>query len=1308
MAALVLSVAGGAVGGALFGPVGAIAGRLVGALAGNLLDHALLDRSSGGGGTRRIEGPRLADLDVMASTEGAPIPRVYGRARLAGQVIWATKLEEVVTTTTQTTGGGGGGGGGGKGFGGGGGGGGGVTQTVTTKYSYFANIAVGLCEGPIGRVGRVWADGKPLDLSGLNVRFYRGTEDQAADPLIVAKEGTGNAPAHRGLAYAVFERLPLEPFANRIPQLSFEVVRPVGALERMARAVTLIPGTTEFGYEPATVAQTLGPGQSASENRHVTIAVSDVEAALDDLQAMCPSLERVAIVVAWFGSDLRAGQCRIEPGVDSSIKQTFGATWSVAGLDRAQAHLVSLVAGRPAFGGTPSDDSVVHLIAELKARGLKITFYPFVMMDIPAANALPDPWTGAASQPSYPWRGRITCDPAPGRPGTPDGTSAAQVQLDTFFGAGDPEAWSYRRMVLHYAGLAASAGGVEAFLIGSELRGLTRVRSASGVYPAVAALVQLASEVKSILGAGARVTYGADWTEYGAHVVDPAANEMRFPLDALWASPAIDAIGIDYYAPLSDWRDTSDHLDRELANTIFDRAYLAGNVRGGEAFDWYYADDAARTAQTRTPITDGLGKPWVFRVKDLWSFWSNPHFERVGGAELPAPTAWVPQSKPIWLTEVGCPAVDKGANQPSVFPDPKSAEGGVPYFSNGQRDDMIQRRFLEAMLGAFDPAFAGVENNPISVVYGGRMVDPSAIHLWTWDARPFPVFPAALDAWSDGPNWETGHWLTGRFGSCPLDGLVTQILADASIADGDASALREWTDGYVIDRPMSPRAALEPLAAAFAFEAASDGAILSFRPRGGPPVAELVEDDLVMPDKGAPARLVRAQETELPNDISLGFTDVSLDYRRAALASRRLVGGSAKTAHADLAAVMDRAAAERRANIWLQDLWAGREQASFALPPSRLGLMPGDVVGLTVGGRRRLLEIRELVDSGAREISARSIDPEVFAVPLTPPRRRTPVLPSAVGPAEVVLLDLPTLPGDATPVLLRAAIVADPWPGPVAVWRSFDGVSFERIAVAIAPATVGETLDAAPAGPTGRFDAHAKFRVRLYRGALASAGDAAVLAGANAACLVQPDGSVEVIQFANAELVGERTYEISRLLRGQAGSEWAMGAPLAAGARFVVLDATVIELVRGIELLDRTMQLRVVAADRSHGDPTAVARTATPQATALRPLAPVHLRARRSAAGVALSWVRRTRRDGDSWATADVPLGEDSEAYAVEILLGATVVRSLAATQPSALYAAADELADFGTPQASLAVRIAQLSATVGRGFAAESILIVQ
>ena len=107
--------------------------------------------------------------------------------------------------------------------------------------------------------------------------------------------------------------MPLADFGNRIPQLSFEIVRPIGRLEKMVRAVTLIPGTTEFGYEMGTVIRLFGPGQFGPENRHAAHAVSDVQAALDDLQAACPNLERVAIVVAWFGSDLRAQHFTLTP-----------------------------------------------------------------------------------------------------------------------------------------------------------------------------------------------------------------------------------------------------------------------------------------------------------------------------------------------------------------------------------------------------------------------------------------------------------------------------------------------------------------------------------------------------------------------------------------------------------------------------------------------------------------------------------------------------------------------------------------------------------------------------------------------------------------------------------------------------------------------------------------------------------------------------------------------------------------------------------------------------------------------------------
>jgi len=229
-------------------------------------------------------------------------------------------------------------------------------------------------------------------------------------------------------------------------------------------------------------------------------------------------------------------------------------------------------------------------------------------------------------------------------------------------------------------------------------------------------------------------------------------------------------------------------------------------------------------------------------------------------------------------------------------------------------------------------------------------------------------------------------------------------------------------------------------------------------------------------------------------------------------------------------------------------------------------------------------------------------------------------------------------------------------------------------------------------------------RVKIYGGALSSASDLAVLAGANAAALHHADGAWEVIQFTEAELIGERTYRLSNLLRGQAGSEWAMTPLLAAGAPFVLLDGHAVTIASGIDARDRTMQLRVVAAGRDTADATALALGVTPGNTAVKPLAPVHLRATRGDAGVTLRWIRRTRTEGDSWS-GEVPLGEDSEAYEVFIMSGAAVVRTLTSMTPTVFYAAADELADFGAVQTILTVRVAQLSGTVGRGFAAQAVL---
>ncbi|MGU3492754.1 glycoside hydrolase/phage tail family protein [Xanthobacteraceae bacterium A53D] len=1303
MATLLLGAAGSFIGGALFGPIGAIAGRVLGAVGGSMIDQTLIGGARAGSTST---GPRISSLDVMASNAGAGMPRIYGRVRLGGQVIWATRIEERVVRTTNQAGG--------KG----------MTPSVSStsvEYLYYGSFAVGLCEGPITRIGRMWADGKPLNRTGIVVRTYNGAADQMPDPWIEAKQGAGHAPAYRGLAYVVFERLPLARYGNRLPQITVEVERAVGKLERQVRAVTLIPGSTEFGYDTRLVQRVAGFGAYAPENRHASIASTDIMAALDQLQQQCPNVRRVSLVVTWFGSDLRAGECRIVPQVERRLKQTFGAEWHVGQLTRLTAPVVSLAGGVAAYGGTPSDDGLIRAIRELKRRGLEVTLNPFVMMDITAGNTLPDPWTSGPSQAAHPWRGRITCHPAPGQPGSPDGTMVAQAQVEALFGAaqpghfltsGDmilyfgPAEWSLRRMVLHYAALARLAGGVETMLIGSEMTALTRVRGAGGSFPATTELVRLAADVRAMLGPGTNISYGANWDEYGAQVFSD--GQVAFPLDPLWASPDVDFVGIDHYAPLADWRDGADHLDAAQARSIYESAYLKANLRGGEGYDWYYADEAARAAQVRTPITDGgYDEPWVFRQKDMWSWWSSAHHPRTNWVRQAAPTAWVPGSKPIRLMETGCGAVDKGPNRPSTFPDAKSSEGGYPPFSGRGRDDLIQRRMLEAVTAAFDPAFGASDfDNPPAPVAGGRMVDPAGIFVWTWDARPFPHFPMATDIWADGENWETGHWLNGRMGTAPLDRLVAAICADHGVTEVETDRLEGVVDGYVIDRPLSARAAIEPLAQAFAFDAAEEGARLLFRPRGGEGVvATLGEDDLVQPEEGGPLSLTRAQESELPREVQISFGDGGADFRRSTVSSRRLAGASRHVAQAEVAVMATDAVMARAADIWLQDLWAGREQARFTLMPSRLALQPGDVVDLDCDGRTRRLAITEVSDGAARVVSARSIDLSVFRAAMRTPTRVPPPSTAASGPPFAGILELPVLDDGAAIVLQHLAVSGAPW-SPHAVWRSTDGASFSAAALVSAPASVATLLDDLLPGPLWRFDRSTQVRVTLLAGALVGRSEAEVLDAANGLALVAEGRRIEVIQFTEAELLEAGVYRLSGLLRGQGGTEAAGATPWPAGTQAVLLDRALVPLSTGLSDLGRTLTWRIGMADGDPGDEMVEEIVATASGIALLPLAPVHLRGRRQAGGVLISWVRRTRIGGDGWEAVEVPLGEASEGYRVEVLsaAGAVLHRADVATS-NWLFTTAAETAAFGGPQTVLRVRVAQASAVVGYGTATTAAL---
>ncbi len=552
------------------------------------------------------------------------------------------------------------------------------------------------------------------------------------------------------------------------------------------QAVTMIPAATEWGYAPYEVLRdqiTAGAefvttenaysaydsskwlisyGEAASTGR-IGGAACDWANSLNSIQNQLTNLGLVNLYVAWYGNDLRAGSCTLTPGVTRADGGDMPHDWACNGLGRGEAHLISTVNGGAAFGGAPDDQSVIAAIKDLKARGLQVCLTPFILMDIPAGNTLPDPYSGNAGQPVYPWRGRITK-----AYGTDDKSTAVVAEVAAFVS-------QYRTFVLHYANLCALAGGVDVFLLGTELRGLTWLRDAEGSYPFVSALVQLAADVKAILP-NAQLSYAADWSEWFGHQPPDGSGDVFFHLDPLWSDANIAAVAFDNYWPLSDWRDTAPNIDEVVKSdgtltAITDYDYLMGNVRGGEGYAWYYASQADRTSQTRSPITDGAyNKPWIYRYKDIWNWWSNQHFNRLGGVESSPPTAWVPQSKPIWFTELGCPSVDKGSNQPNVFYDPKSSESALPYFSDGAPDNLIQRRYLASVLRFFnpdDPEFTE-DRNPQSPVYGGRMVDLTRVMIYTWDARPYPDFPIDTSIWSDGPNWIFGHWIGGKLSTYAL------------------------------------------------------------------------------------------------------------------------------------------------------------------------------------------------------------------------------------------------------------------------------------------------------------------------------------------------------------------------------------------------------------------------------------------------------------------------------------------------------------------------------------------------------------
>ena len=420
----------------------------------------------------------------------------------------------------------------------------------------------------------------------------------------------------------------------------------------------------------------------------------------------------------------------------------------------------------------------------------------------------------------------------------------------------------------------------------------------------------------------------------------------------------------------------------------------------------------------------------------------------------------------------------------------------------------------------------------------------------------------------------------------------------------------------------------------------------------------------------------------MPREVSLGFTDAGADYRRSAVdlappGRRRGARRACRPCASSPTTPRPSGAPKSGCRICGPAARAPSSRcrrAALALDAGRRRSRS------TLGGRRRAARTaRDRRYRAARASSARAIDPEVFALPLAaaaPPRRRR--CRRRSGRCMRVLLDLPALPRRRAAGAARACGVRQSVAGPVAIWRSLDdGASYRALAIVRGARDHRRDARRSAAGPTEPLGpGRARAREALWRRARVGVRPAR----ARAAPMPRPcSGRTARGRSCSSPmpmLVGERTYELSRLLRGADSAAKRRSAIRCRRARRSCCSiAHVVPIARGLETLGRRMQLRVVAADRDHGDPSrgrdrgdgrGDSRSSRSRrcicARGARPAACASPGARASAALPASA----SRRGADSARRAK-PTSLNS--------LRRAVVRTLSATTPSVLYAASDEIA---------------------------------
>lgn len=501
--------------------------------------------------------------------------------------------------------------------------------------------------------------------------------------------------------------------------------------------------------------------------------------------------------------------------------------------------------------------------------------------------------------------------------------------------------------------------------------------------------------------------------------------------------------------------------------------------------------------------------------------------------------------------------------------------------------------------------------------------------------------------------------------------------------------LDDLVPGYLLTNQADGRNNIEPLQAAWPFDAVEHDVVLRFPRRGVDGVVfEIPDEDLGAHVYGEepPAIMVteREQEIALPKQISTVFINLDADYQNGTQIAQRQVTNSQLTTTITFPIVMSDAKAREATETILYNGWTERERFKVQLPRNWLLLEPADV-GIADDRLMRLTKVMHGADGVLKlESVAESLQLYMQATVAAPgvgmpgTGGTPPTTPPSVQGTDLLLLDIPLVRDIDAPNGFYAAMAGAErrsWAG-ATLFRSIDGgVSYSALVTDTTPDTFGTcstVLGDFAGGNT--FDEGNTLTVVLSPGAgtLESSNELGVLNGANLAA-VGSGADIEIIQFRDAILTGTNTYELSGLLRGRKGTEWMIGAHVA-DESFCLLPTSA-NPASTFDELGAEFLYKAVTSGRALS--TASPVPFTNNGAALRPYSPSHLGGGRNAGGdIILNWTPRERIPGGDALDFTVRVYTDNTYSSV-----VTTIGSLSTT---ATYTAANQTIDFGSPQATI------------------------